>query len=315
MPQSTVELKQRVDQISAIFKSILDDNTVWTNLGQAKQQQLVTGINKSYGQAMSFFHEYTTTRGAENKGRAITTQTHADVTVGQADQIFAKSSECKSVTKPEKGAVNKIIGEAIEQLGGQTGHNPRAGDVRIVDVKIDGTYNPWPLPGGAYGTNRGSALLANIQNQAEAELIAIINANKAGANAVRTWLFGEDYGKGLVTGTGRLRDVTTTVPNPISPQFSAPTKQKLNPNSTRPVYATAGGQIHKIRCLTIKIRYEDPYILLDVMPINQVSSLAEIVIQTYKKTDGSLITETAKVKKVIYDITDINNIQAQIVRA
>src|SRR5580698_5711128 len=44
MPQSTDELKGRVDQISAIFKSILDDNHVWTNLGQAKQQQLTTGI-------------------------------------------------------------------------------------------------------------------------------------------------------------------------------------------------------------------------------------------------------------------------------
>lgn len=312
MPQSTAELNQRVDQISAIFKSILSDNTVWTNLGQAKQQQLVTGINKSYGQAMSFLHEYTTTRGAENKGRPVVTQTHADVTVGQADQLFAKSAECKSVTKPEKGAVNKIVGDAIEQLGGQTGHHPRAGDVRIVDVKIDGNYNPWPLPGGAYGTDRGFALLANIQNQAEAELIAIVNANKAGANAVRAWLFGEDYGKGVVTGTGRLRDVTTPVPNPINPLFLPPTNQKLNPNSTRPVYQTAGGQIHKIRCLTIKIRYEDPYLLLDAMPINQVSGLVEIVIQTYRKTDGSLITETAKVKKFIYDFSSM---QGQIVRA
>ena len=314
MPQSTDELKGRVDQISAIFKSILDDNHVWTNLGQAKQQQLTTGINKAYGQAMSFLHEYTTTKAAENKARPVITQTHADVTVGHADQLFAKSSECKSVTKPEKGAVNKIVGEAIEQLGGQTGHTPRAGDVRIVDVKIDGNNNPWPLAGGTYGTDRGSALLANIQNQAVAELDAIVKANKAGANAVRTWLMGEDYGKGIVTGTGRLRDVTTSVPNPINPVMFAPTTQKLNPNSTRPVYQTMGGQVHKIRCLTIKIRYEFPYFLLDAMPQNQMSCLSEIVVQVYRKTDGNLTTETAKVKKLIHDFTDINNIQTQVVR-
>jgi len=314
MPQSTDELKGRVDQISAIFKSILDDNHVWTNLGQAKQQQLTTGINKAYGQAMSFLHEYTTTKAAENKARPVITQTHADVTVGHADQLFAKSSECKSVTKPEKGAVNKIIGEAIEQLGGQTGHTPRAGDVRIVDVKIDGNNNPWPLAGGTYGTDRGAALLTNIQNQAVAELNAIVNVNKAGANAVRTWLTGEDYGRGFVTGTGRLRDVTSSVPNPMNPLFLPPVNQKLNPNSTRPVYQTMGGQVHKIRCLTIKIRYEFPYLLLDAMPQNQFSALAEIVVQVYRKTDGNLITEIAKLKKVIYDVTDVNNIQAQVVR-
>ena len=145
MTQSTDELKQRVDQISAIFKGILGDDTVWTNLDQKKRQQLITGVNKSYGQAMSFLHEYTTTKAGENKGRAVVTQKHADVTVGQADQLFAKSAECKSVTKPEKGAVNKVIGEAIEQLGGQTGHDPRPGDVRIVDIRIDGSNNPWPL--------------------------------------------------------------------------------------------------------------------------------------------------------------------------
>lgn len=314
MPQSTDELKGRVEQISTIFKSILDDNAVWTNLGQAKQQQLTTGINKSYGQAMSFLHEYLTTKAAENKARPVITQTHADVTVGQADQLFAKSSECKSVTKPEKGAVNKIVGDAIEQLGGQTGHNPRAGDVRIVDVKIDGTNNPWPLAGGTYGTDRGPASLANIQNQAVAELDAIVNLNKAGANAVRAWLAGEDYGKGIVTGTGRLRDVTTTAPNPINPILLPPISQKLNPNSTRPVYQTMGGQVHKIRCLTIKIRYEIPYILLDAMPANQISALWEIVVQVYKKTDGTLRTETAKVKKVIYDLSDMNNIQTEVVR-
>jgi hypothetical protein len=147
-----------------------------------------------------------------------------------------------------------------------------------------------------------------------AELDAIVKANKAGANAVRTWLMGEDYGKGIVTGTGRLRDVTSSVPNPINPVMFAPTTQKLNPNSTRPVYQTMGGQVHKIRCLTIKIRYEFPYFLLDAMPQNQMSCLSEIVVQVYRKTDGNLTTETAKVKKLIHDFTDINNIQTQVVR-
>lgn len=313
MAQSLQELDQRVDQIAMIFKSIIADQNVWNHLGAAKQQQLITGINKSFGQAMSFAHEFITTQTAETKGRAVVTQAHADVTIGQADQLFAKSIECKSVTKPEKGAVNKIVGDAIEQLGGQTGHNPRGGDVRIVDVKIDGNNNPWPLAGGAYGTDRAAAMLATIQNQAEAELNAIVNANKPGANAVRAWLAGENYAYG-VQQFGRLRDVTAPSVNPIHPSLP-PVTVKQHPHSTRPVYQDAGGNIRKVRCLTIKIRYEMAYLLTDPVPPNQLCGLSEIVVQVYNKPAGGLLTETAKVKKTLFDFSDPSNVQVQVVRA
>lgn len=314
MPQSTDELKQRIDAISTIFKGILNDNTVWGNLTPDKRTQLITGVNKSYGQALSFVHEFTTTKAAEIKRRDVETQTYADVTVGEATALFAKSIECKSVTKPEKGAVNKVIGDAIEQLGGTTGHNPRGGDVRIVDIKIDGNCNPWPIAGGAYGTARPMTSLATIKSQAQTEILGIINTNKAGAGAVRRWLAGEQYEHG-VQSVGRLKDVETTIPNPISQSQLPPSVTKLNPNSTRPVYQAPSGHIHKIRCLTIKIRYNEAYLVDERMPPNQMSGLSEIVIQCYKKPTGSLAVETAKIKKVIYDFSNINNITATVMRS
>lgn len=299
MPQTREELRDRVVATARIFGDILGNLTAWNNLGAEKRQQLTTGINKAYGQAMSFLHEYLTTLSAENKGRTVVTQTHADVTVGAADALFAKSVECKNVTKPEKGAVNKVIGDALEQLSGQTGHNPRAGDVRVVDIKIDGTYNPWPLPGGAYGTNRTPATTNDIRTQAVAELKDIVNANKAGAKAVKLWLAGETLEN--FAQLGRLRDVTDSVqPIPGLP----PIMIKRNPNSTRPIFQDTAGKINKIRCLTIKIRYEQPYLLSDAMPPNQFKGLQEIVVQVYTKPTG-LTIETAKIKAIVTDFSNI----------
>lgn len=297
MPQTREELLQRGLMIAQIFGLILSDATAWNNLGTEKQQQLTTGVNKAYGQAMSFQHEFLTTLNAQGKGRSVVTQTHADVTVGQADQLFAKSVECKSVTSPTKTAVNEMIAKAIEQLGGQTGHHPRTEDVRVVDVRIDGSYNPWPLPGGAYGTDRAASQLATIEASARTELTGIVDSNQPGAVHIRNWLSGQQYGPGAQF--GRLRDVRTH--NPANP-LQAP--QLLNPGSTRPVFQDASG-IQKVRCLTIKIRYNIPYLLTDPMPPNQMSFLSEIVIQVYKQTTGGLVIETAKTKRDVYDFTNM----------
>lgn len=301
MPQTLQELTTRVNQISAIFGSILNDQIAWANLGAGKQQQLITGINKAYGQAMSFLHEYLTTHAAQTKLRSVVTQIHADVTVGTATDLFAKSVECKSVTKPEKGAVNKIIGDAIEQLAGTTGHLPRADDVRVVDVRIDGDNNPWPLAGGQYGILRAPALLATIRQAAESELDSlVINSPKLGAQAICTWLAGENYVHG-VQQFGRLSQIQN------AGQFA-------HPNSTRPVYLDSTASVRKVRCLSIKIRYEAPFLLSDPMPPNQCRGLLEIVMQIYRHHIRGLVTETVKVKILTADFSNPQNVQSAISR-
>lgn|ERR1041385_2565077 len=304
MPQTVDELKDRVTITAEIFNTILNDNNAWTHLGDQKRQQLITGVNKAFGQAMAFQHEYLTTRNQEHKARTVTTQTYADVTSGQADALYAKSTECKSVTKPEKGAVNKIIGDAIEQLGGQTGHTPRDGDVRIVDVVISGINNPWPMAGGSYGVDRAAVALSTLTQNASAELLSIINSGKPGARAVLQWLAGQTYTNPQQL--GRLRDVYEDGPPSIYGQ--QPQRILKNPNSSRPVYQDTSGQIHKIRCLTIKIRYNPTYDLTDPPPPNHIHGLAEMLFQGFQNHLGQLTIQLVKTKRLTLDISQPNQI-------
>jgi hypothetical protein len=300
MPQTIDELKERVQITSDIFSAILNDQNGWVHLGD-KRQQLITGVNKAFGQAMAFQHEYLTTRKEENKARSVITQIHADVTTGHMDAFFAKSSECKSVTKPDKGAVNKIIGDAIEQLGGTTGHNPRAEDVRIVDVQINGPNNTWPMTGGMYGTDRNAVSLAEIVRNAEAEIRTIVSSNKTGARAVRDWLAGQTFQNAQEI--GRLRNVTTVVNLPFNGQQNV----YQNPNSSRPVYQNTQNVIHRIRCLSIKIRYNPTYPITDLPPQNCIHGLLDLVFQVYQKPNqNGLCLELAKRTLLVCDQFQVN---------
>lgn len=296
MPQTVADLKLRVQEMAEIFSSILAAPGLWQALGDQKQQQLTTGVNKAYGQARSFQHEYLTTTSAQVKGRNVVTQIHADVTIGAADALFAKSVECKNVTKPEKGAVNKVVTEALDQLAGNTGHTPRTDDVRIIDLRICGNENPWPLQGGTYGTPRAASSLAQIRSGAIAELKSILESDKAGALALRKWLQGETLPG--ATSLTTLRGVTTTTPVP-----NAPPKVTTYPNSTRPVAVNALGGIQKVRCLTIKVRYDPPYPLSDAPLGNEAQALQYLVVQAYNTGGGVSLKEAkASVLKVQFSV-------------
>ena len=297
MPQSRDELRGRVEAVREIFSSILNDATTYTNLGDDKQQQLITGINKAYGQAMGFLHEYTTTQAAQAKARTVTTQTFADVTVGAADLLFAKSSELKSVTKPEKGAVNKVIGDALEQLAGQTGHNPRTDDVRVVDIRISSENNPWPLSGGSYGTDRPFAQLSAIDRQAVKEIADLLSTPKPGADALRTWLLGETYDGPLPV--PRLN--TFGIQHPPTMLGGTPTFVHSNRNSTRPVYTGTTPGIKRVRCVTVKVRYDPGYILA-TPPDGHFYSLTEIVVQCYHHALHKWQVEVVKRKVTTFDV-------------
>lgn len=326
MAQSKQELLDRIASISEIFSTILNDTNVYNNLGPDKQKQLTTGINKAYGQAVAFRHEYASTTKAQNKNRKVITQVNADVTQGVADALFAKSSELKSVTKPDKGAVDKVIRDALRQLAGLTGTTPRDQDVRIVDIRIDGSDNPWPFSGGVYGTPRGWTTANNLIQTAKQRLDELTgNSIHDGASTLTSWLNGQTYPnkQGLKVGTLR----THRVSDPNAPWFSNQTILS-NPNSTRPVYETNDSMIFgqppsRIRCLTIKIRYPagypidnyNRYILVpDLFGIGQShlvewSVVTELVYQRFKYPNGSIQSKIIKLKRDHYTIHGLSSQQ------
>ena len=283
MPQSVDNLKERVEAINEIFTKLLDE---WDNLKLHSQTQLTTGINKAYGQAASFEHEYETVVAAEKKARPVVTQVHADVTTGKADSLFAKSIEAKSVTAPTKGAANLLIKKAIEQVAGLTGSVPRQNDVRIIDLKIEGT-NPWPASGGGYGLDRPNVSLEDIQRWAEDELWDVIGGSSpvTGASDLLDWLNGENHSSKVFK----------------KPEIAVASFQnkflESNKFSSRLVVTGVDGKFAHLRCLTIKIRYSTPYITFKKNNIGKPIHLQELIFQIYKKISSkSAGIELAKIK-------------------
>lgn len=290
MAQSVSDLQDRVKEMKKIFDDLLAN---YGSLHPNVQTQLVTGINKAFGQACAFEHEYLRTQKTLGKSRKLVTQTYGDVTAGKSGQMFAKTSECKSVTQPDHGSVNTQIRKAIAQLSGATGHPPRADDVRIIDVLIHGKENPWPMYGGSYGTKRGSNFLDRVIDRTEKAIATLLS--EPASNSLLTWLDGQVIPVG---GTiSMLKDITYD-----DPKYG---KGLSHPASTRPIALTpssttpGSSDIHKIRCLTIKIRYEYYYI---VKHSGNYLGLTELVVQCFKRPAGSLIVQVVKYESDAWDV-------------
>ena len=108
--------------------------------------------------------------------------------------------------------------------------------------------------------------------------------------------------------------------DPNAPFFSNQTIVP-NPNSTRPVYETNDSKIFgqppsKIRCLTIKIRYQQGYPISDFnkyqtlhtldqfgrsigqqIALTEQSFVTELVYQRFKHPDGAIKSKIVKVKR------------------
>jgi len=284
MPQSLEDLRERVETINEVFSQLLDE---WKTLAAANQEQLTTGINKAYGQAASFKHEYQTAMAGKDKNRPVITQKFADVTIGAEDDLFAKSIEAKSLTAPTKGDANLLYKKAIKQIAGETGSMPRAKDVRIIDLRIEGT-NPWPCPGGAYGQERDEISLDKIQRLAKEELWKFTGGDVPadGARELMSWLNGETHKPKFLKGGKEIyfaKDLN---------QFSA-----SNPNSSRVLIVDEHKKVAHLRCVTIKIRYVEGYPTFKKEKPTESLHLDEIVFQTYKDiTDLKAQIRLAKVR-------------------
>ncbi|AKF85400.1 hypothetical protein MFUL124B02_11775 [Myxococcus fulvus 124B02] len=79
-----------------------------------------------------------------NKGRVVILQTHADLTIGEETDLFAKSIQLKSCITHKPTDVDTLIAKAAYQLSGAKGEIPRERDRRIVDIQVSHPDNPWP---------------------------------------------------------------------------------------------------------------------------------------------------------------------------
>lgn len=76
---------------------------------------------------------------------------HADVTIGEDDDFFAKSIQSK-VTTGDFSAVNSMLKEAFNQLSGERGEQPRENDRLVVSMVINNANNTWPDGANTLGT-------------------------------------------------------------------------------------------------------------------------------------------------------------------
>jgi hypothetical protein len=282
------ELLDRVRLMYEIFSQVIKHPQVYNSLSPDKKRELSTGINKAYGQAEAFLVEYLSVIDAEKKGRSVLTQLHADVTVGKSDELFAKSIECKSVTAAAKTDVNTQLEKAFRQLGGETGHTPRDGDVRVAEIHVNSRDNPWPAPGGAYTRYREPVPIPTLCEYAVKEVTAQLQK----AVPLMQWLLGQTYQPGQQLGRlGKLGQYTNAQQQP-----------QVNPGSTRLIAVTpptpqAGGTVSKVRCVTVKIRYKPPYLIST--NFYDVIEVAELVLQSYRSMQsGNLTVEVVKYKEL-----------------
>ncbi|HVW78634.1 MAG TPA: hypothetical protein VHB45_13560 [Alloacidobacterium sp.] len=282
------ELLDRVRLMYEIFSQVIKHPDIYNALSSEKKRELSTGINKAYGQAEAFLVEYLSVIDAEKKGRSVLTQLHADVTVGESDAMFAKSIECKSVTAATKTDVNTQLEKAFRQLGGETGHTPRDGDVRVVEVHINSRDNPWPAPGGAYTRYREPVPIPTLCDFAVKEVTAQLQK----ALPLTQWLKEQTYQPGQQL--SRLGKIGAY----INPQQ----QQQVNPRSTRLVAVTPPafgqpGSISKVHCVTVKIVFKPPYLIST--NFYDVVELAELVLQAYRGPHSqNLIVEVVKYKEL-----------------
>lgn len=271
MALSRQDQLHRLTLINAIFSELLQPD-IHPHLHADVREQIETGINKAYGQAEAFFHEYMTYKKAANKGREIMTQLRGDVTIGKESELNAKTVECKNVTAPTKAAVTEQIVKALYQLGGGTGHMPRAEDVRVADIRIAWRDCRWPFTDQGhsdYGVCRTT--LKCTEEQVRMTALAEIKAQfaKPEAKAVRDWLLGDQ-----TPGAAQIMPLGGVVFNGhAAPAF---------PKSARPVALHADGSVTKVRSVIVKVRYEVVGFITEMLG-DHVTDVYEITIAVTRK--------------------------------
>jgi hypothetical protein len=260
-------LIERVKRMDVVFLNLLEN---WERLDGRVQKLIETGVNKAYGQAVSCYHEYKLAKKTLEKDRKLITQKNGDISVGQEIDVFAKTIEAKSITAPTLGAVNKLLREGMNQLGGATGFEGRSKDTRVLDLKIDGD-NPWPMPGGAYETSRKSVELSKLKDTAKKELsdILFLPGAESGVKDLLKWLNEESHLNSKLKDNIQIGSLAAS--------------QEKYPNSSKKLLIDQHKNVAFLRCFTIKIRYKEGYPVLGAIKGGADIYLKEIAFQVYKK--------------------------------
>jgi hypothetical protein len=98
---------------------------------------------KIHGVMMGYAREMQSAQKNILKGRKVGFE-GADVTVGETES-FAKAIQHKHTVSMENSAVNEMIAKAANQLTGESGEAPLAGQRKIIDVMINDPRNWWPF--------------------------------------------------------------------------------------------------------------------------------------------------------------------------
>lgn len=107
------------------------------------------------------------------KKRTVILQKHADVTIGNDNDVFAKSVQLKSSSATKPNDVDTLLAKAAYQISGAKGEVPRENDRRIIDVAINHPDNPWPF------TTSKTETLERLLKESERRILKYVNEGKA----------------------------------------------------------------------------------------------------------------------------------------
>lgn len=221
---------------------------------------------------------------ARAKGREVQLQTFVDVSEGKIDQLFAKSTECKSVTTADYSAVDAQIEKALIQVAGKKKIGDREDDHRVIDVIIENVDNSWP-----YTTTQWPAIKSAAKLVSDADFIKAVEdrlKNRQLPNDLVSWLK-----------SGQPMNGQFAVPLRTVPAGQFPNHAQAKPNSSRLMSAGLGNNIVRVATLTIKIRYKHNHFPLQGT-INELHSVCEVVFQISSQ-NYSPQSRVIKIKKFV----------------
>lgn len=169
----------------------------------------------------------------------------ADVAVDYGNGL-GKAIQSKSSYQDDCATINNMIKDAANQLTGERGETPRAGDRWVIDMAIRSPTNPWPFSQKA---TYGQKSLVEYITQAKLAVHACVTAYAQNSTGLSP------------AAVGKMTDLTGVNVQKLSAKPANTRMVAVNPLT---------GATANFQSLTVKIRYEIPYPLNPATaPLNQ----------------------------------------------
>lgn len=159
----------------------------------------------------------------------------ADVAINYGNGV-GKAIQCKSTLEDGCAAITNMIADAANQLTGERGETPRVGDRWVIDMTIRSPTNPWPF---SQKNTYGTKTLSDYKSQAKQAILG----------AVSTYV---QNTKGMSPAS--LNKITDSLGLQLT---------KAGAGNTRIQATNVLGQSVALQTLTVKIRYDFPYPLVN----------------------------------------------------